>query len=361
MNKTQIFVMTHKKFSPPDIEGYVPLQVGRALNNDLGYMDDASGENISDLNPFYGELTGLFWLWQNYHDCENIGICHYRRYFTNKDKKIMTMPEYEELLEANDIISSFAVNEEAYRESYAKVHNIKDLLAMRDSVVKLYPGDVKAFDDMLDAKRISFGNLFVTKKEIFDAYCEWLFNVFTDMADHVDLSGYDAYHKRLFGFLSETMIPVYAQTRGLKVTECKVSIVAEKAETVELKKAVSVLVKERKIKEAADMYVAFVKLRPDVLLEHSDLKHEIPLIEVIISTLIDEKQASSTVSLYDVSDDIEELFKFLKAYNNCLLESKHGLTAKETDKELASRYTVSEQLKKNMDVYNEEYVRAYMG
>ena len=360
MAKTEIFIMTHKKFDPPKIEGYVPLQVGRALNDDLGYMDDASGENISDLNPYYGELTGLFWLWQNYHDCENIGICHYRRYFTNKEKRIMTIAEYESLLRDNDIISSFAVNEEPYRESYAKVHNIKDLMAMRDSVAKLYPEDVQAFDDMLDAKRISFGNLFVTKKEIFDAYCEWLFTIFTDMGDHIDLSGYDAYHKRLFGFLSETMIPVFAQTRGLKVAECKVSIVAEKAETVELKKAVSVLVKERRIKEAADMYVAFVKLRPDVLLEHSDLKHEIPLIEVIISTLMDENKASSPVSLYDVSDDMDELFRFLKAYNSILLESKCDIKAAESEKKLVSRYTVSEQLKRNMDIYNEEYVRAYV-
>ena len=79
--KTQIFVMTHKKFNPPKDTVYVPLQVGSALNPDLGYMKDDTGDSISDLNPYYGELTGMYWLWKNYSDVDIIGICHYRRYF----------------------------------------------------------------------------------------------------------------------------------------------------------------------------------------------------------------------------------------------------------------------------------------
>ena len=47
--------MTHKKFNPPKDTVYVPLQVGSALNPDLGYMKDDTGDSISDLNPYYGE------------------------------------------------------------------------------------------------------------------------------------------------------------------------------------------------------------------------------------------------------------------------------------------------------------------
>ena len=64
--KTQIFVMTHKKFNPPNNPIYIPLQVGAALNPDLGYMRDDVGDSISALNPYYGELTGMYWLWKNY-------------------------------------------------------------------------------------------------------------------------------------------------------------------------------------------------------------------------------------------------------------------------------------------------------
>ena len=69
--KVQIFVMTHKKFNPPSNPIYVPLQVGAALNENLGYIRDDSGDSISELNPYYGELTGMYWLWKNYHDAED--------------------------------------------------------------------------------------------------------------------------------------------------------------------------------------------------------------------------------------------------------------------------------------------------
>ena len=95
MMKTQIFVMTHKKFNPPNNPIYIPLQVGAALNPDLGYMRDDVGDSISALNPYYGELTGMYWLWKNYHDADLIGICHYRRFFFNERGTLMTQEEYE--------------------------------------------------------------------------------------------------------------------------------------------------------------------------------------------------------------------------------------------------------------------------
>ena len=38
--------------------------------------------NISEKNPYYCELTGLYWAWKNL-DAEYIGLVHYRRYFTS--------------------------------------------------------------------------------------------------------------------------------------------------------------------------------------------------------------------------------------------------------------------------------------
>lgn len=60
--KSKMFVMTHKRFPHPEMEGFFPLQVGSALREDMGYIRDDTGDNISDLNPYYSELTGQYWL-----------------------------------------------------------------------------------------------------------------------------------------------------------------------------------------------------------------------------------------------------------------------------------------------------------
>ncbi len=49
-----IFTMTHKKFPTPGDLIYVPLQVGRAGAEDLGYIGDDAGVSISEKNCYYG-------------------------------------------------------------------------------------------------------------------------------------------------------------------------------------------------------------------------------------------------------------------------------------------------------------------
>lgn len=45
---------------------YQPLQVGREEKEDLGYLCDNTGDNISAENCYYSELTGLYWIWKMY-------------------------------------------------------------------------------------------------------------------------------------------------------------------------------------------------------------------------------------------------------------------------------------------------------
>ena len=61
----KIFVMTHKLFERPNDPMYVPLQVGHALHGTLdeSYLRDDGGEdNISGQNPYFSELTGMYWI-----------------------------------------------------------------------------------------------------------------------------------------------------------------------------------------------------------------------------------------------------------------------------------------------------------
>ena len=70
----------------PQDDMYLPVHVGASGKNDLGYTKDNTGENISELNPSFCELTGLYWAWKNL-DADYIGLAHYRRHFSMVKKK----------------------------------------------------------------------------------------------------------------------------------------------------------------------------------------------------------------------------------------------------------------------------------
>ena len=82
MENIKVIVATHKKYQMPKDEMYIPVQVGAEGKDDLGYQKDNEGENISLKNPFYCELTGLYWAWKNLN-ADYVGLCHYRRYFSS--------------------------------------------------------------------------------------------------------------------------------------------------------------------------------------------------------------------------------------------------------------------------------------
>ena len=98
---------------PSDTNMYLPIHVGCEGKKNLGFQGDNSGENISNLNSYYCELTGLFWAWKNL-DCDYLGLVHYRRYFTkmtkrynesiNIDDVILNRFEVEKLLENSEVI-----------------------------------------------------------------------------------------------------------------------------------------------------------------------------------------------------------------------------------------------------------------
>ena len=82
--RIKILVACHK--ADPNIRHddiYMPIQVGKALHPelDLGFQCCHTGDNISEKNGSYCELTALYWAWKNLKDVDYIGLCHYRRYF----------------------------------------------------------------------------------------------------------------------------------------------------------------------------------------------------------------------------------------------------------------------------------------
>lgn len=81
----KIIIAAHKKYRMPQDDIYIPLHVGAEGKESIGYQGDNTGENISKLNPYFCELTGMYWMWKNLK-ADYLGLAHYRRHFCLRKK-----------------------------------------------------------------------------------------------------------------------------------------------------------------------------------------------------------------------------------------------------------------------------------
>lgn len=315
---TTIFAMTHKKFIPPTDKMYVPLHVGREGKEDLGYLSDNTGDNISDKNQYYSELTGMYWVWKNYQGSDYVGICHYRRFLVNDAGRLFTEMEIEGILSHYDLITTKTLTMRyPYYDGFSHNHNLKDLLAALDIVKDMYPGYFDALKEMVHRRQTWFGNIMICSKALYDEYCSWLFPIFFEMEKRINVEGYDDYHKRVFGFISEFLLYVWATVKNLKVYQCKVGMLGEKAETRELKTALSEFFQKGDIDGAKQFILKALEKRPDVLMEASDLDGELKLAMQVITTCENEYKSYGKCIL-DKEKDFGKLLGCFRRLNEAV-------------------------------------------
>ncbi len=322
--KIQIFAMTHKTFDTPPDPLYVPLQVGRATHTDLGYLSDNTGDNISALNCYYSELTGLYWVWKNVKDLDHVGVCHYRRYLLNDAGSIFTRTQLAPLLKDYDVITSKCLTLNfSYAYGFEENHTPEDLAAASQVIAGLYPDFYPLYAKCLQENHTYFGNMMICSKPLFDEYCAFLFPIFKAMHPLLVLDDYDDYHKRLYGFISEFLLMVWCQYRHLRVKECKVGLIGEKKETKEtIQKLFSYFQKED-IAGAKSYFLSVKEKRPDILMEASDIDGRLHLCLQIISTCEFELASCQKIQL-DLHRSEDDLLTALAKLNHISTELSFG-------------------------------------
>lgn len=228
----KIIVATHKKYDMPMDELYLPLHVGaegkvdkNGNTLDLGYVKDNTGDNISHSNASFCELTGLYWAWKNL-DADFVGLAHYRRHFSvkkvgKKQSRILTTEQLCALLESTDVV--LPKKRKYYIETnysqYVHAHHAEDLDITREIILKKSPEYIDAFDSSMKKTSGHRFNMFIMKRDKFDAYCSWLFNILFELERRLDISQYSQYDARVFGFVSERLLDVWLETNRIDYRE----------------------------------------------------------------------------------------------------------------------------------------------
>lgn len=234
MKDIKIIVAAHKKYQMPKDEMYVPVQVGAEGKEKIEkYKQDNIGKNISNKNPYFCELTGLYWAWKNLN-ADYIGLVHYRRHFTKNVKIPNEEKERFEIVltkeQANNILNNCDVILPKKRKYY--IENIYDhykhtlyvepLDITRDIIKEKYPEYLNEFDKLHKRTSAHMFNMFIMKKDILNDYCNWLFDILFELEKRVDNTKYDAFHGRFYGRVSELLLDVWINKNNIKYEEVKV-------------------------------------------------------------------------------------------------------------------------------------------
>lgn len=228
----KILVAVHKPYWMPEDEVYLPVHVGAAGKESIGYQRDDEGENISTKNPHYCELTALYWAWKNLK-ADYVGLVHYRRYFTKKEvsgveakkQQLLTTADWECLLAQQPVIvpDKRKYYIESNRSHYEHAHHAEGLAITEAIIRERYPEYLPAFTKVMERTWAHMFNMFVMRRDLYDAYMEWLFAVLFELEERVDITGWDAYEARIYGFVSELLLDVWLEQNGVAYAEQNVS------------------------------------------------------------------------------------------------------------------------------------------
>jgi hypothetical protein len=216
----------------PEDSVYVPVQVGAALHPALGYIPDNTGDNISDKNPNYCELTALYWAWKNL-DADYIGLVHYRRYFTRKEvhniekkkEQILDGKEWENILSKYPVVVPDKRNYyiETNRSHYNHAHHTEGLDLAEQIIKEKFPDYLPAFNTIMNRTWAYMFNMFVMRRNLFNDYMAWMFDILFEIEKRVDITGWDNYESRIYGFVSELLLDVWLEKNKIVYYEQNVS------------------------------------------------------------------------------------------------------------------------------------------
>ena len=216
--KAAVIIAAHKPYRMPEDPMYLPLHVGAKGRESIGYRQDDEGENISDLNPYFCELTGLYWAWRNC-EADYIGLAHYRRHFSlhpNPRAPWDSLLTEAELTPYLPHIRLFVPSKRKYYietlySHYAHTHYAGQLDTTREIIGEKYPEYLQSYDKTIRQRWGYMFNMLIAERTLLNDYCTWLFDILFELRNRIGSEEkiLDQYQARFYGRISEIIFNVW--------------------------------------------------------------------------------------------------------------------------------------------------------
>lgn len=187
MPKTCILEVWHetadpffKKFENPAWVHSFHAGVTDAIKIDTDIYD-MDGDNIASRNTDFCELTALYWAWKNLSvsEYEYVGTSQYRRNLDITAENLLSCKQ-----EDVDVVLPYPMlHVPNIKEHHTRYTNDAEWQALIDVIAKLYPEYLTDMNRIFESQYMYNYNMLLAKKEVFDEYCEWLFDILFALED----------------------------------------------------------------------------------------------------------------------------------------------------------------------------------
>lgn len=319
----KLLICYHKKSPLFKDEILTPIHVGRAnakkrldpnsenykwlMTNLIG---DDTGENISDRNDSYNEMTALYWAWKNYEALGNpdyVGLMHYRRHFVLKEnvQAVYNIKDFDsstyydilnyspekmqELVDGCDFLTHIGKVKNVYNH-YIENQRKEDIDLANKIMLEKYPEYKEVMEKYYSGDYSNFCNMNIFSKEIFFEYCEFIFSILEEFENRVDVS-----EKRFF--ISERLTGIFMAK-----------------------------LMEDKTKKFKKLPIAFMEEPVDVPIAIKLNDNDSISVATAITSILENSKKYNTYHFYlfcdkNVSDKTKENFKYYsRKYSECIID-----------------------------------------
>lgn len=190
----KIFMLCdHKVNFLVDDNVITPLECGAAVkDNNVCALKDNTGDNISAMNGFYLENTGVYWIWKNVRDAKYKGQTQYRRQFRG-----LSYLDFDKIFSNYDVIvadpldlpKTFNHPPCTVEFHYKVAHNLRDLHLLKEIVLETYPEYAEDWDKYIThGTKMLYSCGFIMPAEQYDRYCGQLFTVLSKFREKLGLN-----------------------------------------------------------------------------------------------------------------------------------------------------------------------------
>lgn len=189
-----------------------PIQVGAALAKKKAVaVRDDEGDNISERNGNYCELTGLYWMWKNilqtaeYEDGKYYyGFMQYRRILALSDEDILRLSDNDV-----DVVLPYPMPYEPDISSHHRRYlKDADWNALEQAVNECQPKYAEVLHQVMSQSYLYNYNVILAKKNVLRDYCAWLFPILLRTEELSTPKGGER-SDRYLGYMGESLETVY--------------------------------------------------------------------------------------------------------------------------------------------------------